>query len=166
MSAPATLHRIPRPGAWWAWLLLSQLAVALLWWWLGWAWGLPALALSHLAFLLPVFLPRSPLYLPVLSRLPADDRVAWLTIDDGPSDDTVAILDALDRHGARAATVPLVSFDGLPLAADPGLHIRSLTLPVEAIAADAVAELLRLHASPVSVGRAVRYPFAWRSDAL
>jgi Transcriptional regulators len=71
-----------------------------------------------------------------------------------------------DRHGARAATVPLVSFDGLPLAADPGLHIRSLTLPVEAIAADAVAELLRLHASPVSVGRAVRYPFAWRSDAL
>ena len=102
MSAPATLHRIPRPGAWWAWLLLSQLAVALLWWRLGWAWGLPALALSHLAFLLPVFLPRSPLYLPVLSRLPAADRVAWLTIDDGPSDDTVAILDALDRHGARA----------------------------------------------------------------
>jgi peptidoglycan/xylan/chitin deacetylase (PgdA/CDA1 family) len=26
----------------------------------------------------------------------------WLTIDDGPSDDTLAMLDLLDRHGARA----------------------------------------------------------------
>ncbi len=103
MSVPATLHRIPRrPYAWLAWLLLSQLAVAVLWWRLGWHWGLPALLLSHLAFIVPVFLPRAALYMPVLARLPARGREVWLTIDDGPSADTAAILDALDRHGARA----------------------------------------------------------------
>jgi peptidoglycan/xylan/chitin deacetylase (PgdA/CDA1 family) len=103
MSAPTTLHRIPRyPRAWLGWLLLSQLAVVLLWWRLGWAWGLPALVLSHLAFILPVFVPRSTLYAPVLARLPESARAVWLTIDDGPSDDTLAVLDALDRHAARA----------------------------------------------------------------
>ncbi|KAF1694918.1 polysaccharide deacetylase family protein [Pseudoxanthomonas koreensis] len=103
MSATATLHRIPRrPHAWLAGLLLSQLAVAALWWRLGWHWGLPALLLSHLALLLPVFLPRASLYMPVLGRLPAHGREVWLTIDDGPSADTAAILEALDRHQARA----------------------------------------------------------------
>jgi len=104
MSGPATLHRVPRrPHAWAAWLALSQLAVALLWWRSGWHWGLPALLLSHAAFIAPVFLPRAALYAaPVLARLPAGDRSVWLTIDDGPSDDTGAILEALDRHAARA----------------------------------------------------------------
>ena len=103
MTVQATLHRIPRrPQRWWAWLWLSQLAVLGLWVWLGWTWGLPALVLSHLAFIVPVFLPRSRLYAPVLARLPGADRAVWLTIDDGPSDDTAAILDALDRHQARA----------------------------------------------------------------
>ena len=103
MTTPATLHRVPRhPHAWLAWLLLSQLAVALMWWRLGWTWGLPALVLSHLAFVVPVFMPRARLYAPVLDRLPVDERAVWLTIDDGPSGDTAAILAALDRHRARA----------------------------------------------------------------
>ncbi len=88
------------PG--WPWLALSQLAVALLWWRLGWSWGLPALLLSHLAFVLPVFMPRATVYAPALARLPVAERAVWLTIDDGPSADTAAILDALERHGARA----------------------------------------------------------------
>ena len=46
--------------------------------------------------------PRSRLYSPVLSRLPTNQPLAWLTIDDGPSADTRAILDLLDAHGARA----------------------------------------------------------------
>lgn len=97
------IHRIPRhPHAWLGWLLLSQLLVALLWWRLGWAWGLAALWLSHAAFIVPVFLPAATLYAPALARLPDDRRAVWLTIDDGPSDDTLAVLDALDRHGARA----------------------------------------------------------------
>ncbi|KAF1687156.1 acetyl xylan esterase [Pseudoxanthomonas broegbernensis] len=103
MSALDTQHCIPRrPHAWAAWLALSQLAVAIVWWRLGWPWGLPALLLSHALFLVPVFLPRATFYGPVLARLPTAERAAWLTIDDGPSDDTPAILDVLERHGARA----------------------------------------------------------------
>ncbi len=96
-------HRIPRhPHAWLGWLVLSQLAVAMLWWWLGWRWGLPALLLSHALFIVPVFVPSATLYAPVLTRLRTSERAVWLTIDDGPSADTAAILDALDRHGASA----------------------------------------------------------------
>lgn len=54
-----------------------------------------------------------------------------------------------------AAPFPIVSFDGLALTSGPG--ITSLTVPVEAIAEDTVAELLRLHGSPVAVGRTVQY---------
>ncbi|MGB3392932.1 MAG: polysaccharide deacetylase family protein [Stenotrophomonas sp.] len=101
MTATGTLHRIPvRPWRWVPWLLLSQWLVALLWWWLGWKMGLPLLLASHALFLLPVFLPNSRFYAPVLARVAGP--AVWLTIDDGPSDDTLGILDALDRHDARA----------------------------------------------------------------
>lgn len=103
MSAPEIQHCIPRrPHAWVGWLALSQLVVLLLWWRLGWQWGVPAMLLSHALFMVPVFLPRARLYGPVLARLSATDRAVWLTIDDGPSDDTLSILDALQRHGAHA----------------------------------------------------------------
>lgn len=105
MSSPP-LHRPPRhPHAWLACLLLSQLAVAVLWWRSGWRVGLPAMLLSHLPFVWGALWPRSRLFGPVLTRLPdapADERRAWLTIDDGPSADTLAILDLLDRHAATA----------------------------------------------------------------
>src|SRR3546814_10946999 len=42
------------------------------------------------------------MYVPVLSHLPVTDRLVWLTVDDGPSDDTPALLDLLDAHGAKA----------------------------------------------------------------
>ncbi|MBV9851520.1 MAG: GntR family transcriptional regulator [Armatimonadetes bacterium] len=67
----------------------------------------------------------------------------------------------LRHESPRAHDIPLVSFDGLPLAADPALGIRSLAVPIEAIAEDAVAELRRLGRSPASVGRAVFYPLHW-----
>ncbi|NZA27260.1 polysaccharide deacetylase family protein [Luteimonas sp. SJ-92] len=103
MSHGRTLHRVPRhPHAWLGWLLASQALVAALWWWAGWRVGLPAMLLSHAPFVLAALLPRASLYAPVLSRLPTGERVAWLTIDDGPSDDTLAMLDLLDRHRARA----------------------------------------------------------------
>ncbi|WDJ97429.1 polysaccharide deacetylase family protein [Xanthomonas campestris pv. incanae] len=103
MTTLETLYRIPsRPYRWVGWLAVSQLAVALLWWRLGWAWGLPALLLSHALFVAPVFLPRARLYAPVVSRLPGQGPQVWLTIDDGPSDDTVAMLDLLDAHRASA----------------------------------------------------------------
>ncbi len=102
MTAPETLHRIPvHPWRWLPWLILSQLLVALLWWRFGWVWGLPLLLASHALFVVPVFLPNSGFYAPVLSRLPG--QTVWLTIDDGPSDDTLAILDLLDRYDAKAS---------------------------------------------------------------
>lgn len=101
MTAPETLHRIPvHPWRWLPWLLVSQLLVALLWWQLGWIWGLPLLLLSHALFIVPIFLPNSRFYAPVVNRAPGRD--VWLTIDDGPSDETLAVLELLDRHDAKA----------------------------------------------------------------
>ncbi len=96
-------HRVPHhPHAWLAWLLVSQAVVVALWWRFGWSVGLPAMALSHAPFWLGVLRPRSRLYAPVLAHLPVTDKRVWLTIDDGPSDDTAAVLDLLDAHGATA----------------------------------------------------------------
>lgn len=97
------LHRIPRhPHIWVWWLVLSQLAVAALWWQLGWRVGLPALLVSHAPFLWATLWPGAWLFGPVLTRLPVADRQVWLTIDDGPSSQTAAVLDLLDVHDAKA----------------------------------------------------------------
>ncbi|WP_425600300.1 polysaccharide deacetylase family protein [Luteimonas deserti] len=94
-------HRPPRrPHLWLPLLVASQLVIALLWWRLGWQVGLPVLLASHALCLWGVLAPSSRLYGPVLTRLPGDG--VWLTIDDGPSDDTRAVLDLLDAHAARA----------------------------------------------------------------
>ena len=103
MTVPETLHRIPRrPWRWLPWLLLSQLLVVLAWVGLGWAVGLPLMVASHALFMVPVFLPNSRFYAPVLSRLPGNAPRVWLTIDDGPSPETPAVLDLLDRYQAKA----------------------------------------------------------------
>ena len=87
----------------WPWLvLLSQVLVVLAWSRLGWRCGLPLLLASHALLLWGALWPRSRLYGPALSRLPTREHVAWLTIDDGPSADTGAILDLLDAHAAKA----------------------------------------------------------------
>lgn len=83
-------------------LALSQVAVAWTWWRWGWQAGLPAMLATHLVVVWATLHPRATLLCPALSRLSTDARVVWLTIDDGPSDDTPALLDLLDRHGAKA----------------------------------------------------------------
>lgn len=85
-------------------MLASQALVAWLWWRFGWRVGLPCMFASHLPFWWGVLWPRSRMYSPVLSRLPLaeGDRRVWLTIDDGPSPQTPALLDLLDAHGAKA----------------------------------------------------------------
>lgn len=103
MTVPETLHRIPlRPWRWVPWLLASQLLVVLAWVGLGWPVGLALMVTSHALFLVPVFLPNSRFYAPVLSRLPSSAPRVWLTIDDGPSPETPAVLDLLDRYQAKA----------------------------------------------------------------
>ncbi|GAB3730407.1 polysaccharide deacetylase family protein [Luteimonas pelagia] len=102
-SAPSVQPRPPRRPHAWAWLFAaSQALVALIWWRMGWQVGLPTLLLSHLPLLWGTFVPGSRLFSPVLRRLSTDEKLAWLTIDDGPSDDTAAILDLLDTHDAKA----------------------------------------------------------------
>lgn len=97
------IHQPPRRPHAWAWALIaSQLLVALLWWRLGWRTGLPLLLLSHLVAAWGTLRPRSALFGPVLWRLPAREPVVWLTIDDGPSGDTRAMLDLLDAREAKA----------------------------------------------------------------
>ena len=104
MSLPA-FHRPPRRTHAWLWALAaSQLLVVALWWRFGWRIGLPCLVASHMPFLWATLWPGSRLFGPVLTRLPlaGDDRRVWLTIDDGPSTETRALLDLLDAHGAKA----------------------------------------------------------------
>lgn len=97
------IHRPPRrPHAWWLLLAASQLVVVAIWWRYGWRIGLPAMLLSHLPFLWGTLRSQSRLFGPVLTRLPSDDRCVWLTVDDGPSGDTQALLDLFDAHGAKA----------------------------------------------------------------
>ena len=97
------LHRPPRhPQAWIACLLASQLLVYAAWSRYGWHVGLPCMVASHLPFWWGVLGPKSWLYSPVLVRLPTGQRCVWLTIDDGPSAETPAVLDLLDAHAAKA----------------------------------------------------------------
>lgn len=103
MDPNLRLHHPPRRPYAWVWaLLLSQALVAVAWWLWGWRFGLPLLLASHLAFLWGTLRPGSALFGPVLTRLPTSELIAWLTIDDGPSADTLAMLDLLDAHRAKA----------------------------------------------------------------
>ncbi|PJK11572.1 acetyl xylan esterase [Lysobacteraceae bacterium NML08-0793] len=99
----AALHRPPRyPQMWLFWCVLVHALVAGLFW-LGGMWvGLVALLAGHLFLLWGVLWPYSSLYGPVLTHLLGDAPRVWLTIDDGPSHDTRALLDVLDAHRARA----------------------------------------------------------------
>jgi peptidoglycan/xylan/chitin deacetylase (PgdA/CDA1 family) len=83
-------------------LLLAHAAVVAAWWRYGWHAGLPLLAAVHLLVVWGTLRPASRLFGPALTRLDTDERVLWLTIDDGPSDETPAVLDLLDAHGAKA----------------------------------------------------------------
>ncbi|PJK13104.1 acetyl xylan esterase [Lysobacteraceae bacterium NML07-0707] len=99
----ADIHRPPRyPLLWVLWFALIHVLVALLCWQAGLWVGVAALLAGHLLLLWGVLSPYSSLYGPVLTRLPGDAAKVWLTIDDGPSADTRALLDVLDAHKARA----------------------------------------------------------------
>jgi peptidoglycan/xylan/chitin deacetylase (PgdA/CDA1 family) len=103
MSKPLLLDCPPRhPHAWLVCLLASQVVVFALWWRFGWQVGLPLLIATHLPFWWGTLWPQSRLFCPVLTRLPTRERAVWLTIDDGPSSQTLEMLDLLDRHRARA----------------------------------------------------------------
>ena len=103
MEPEATQHRATtRPYFRLGLLALSQVVALALWWLVGWPLGLAVLLVSHGAVLWSTFNPRSQLFCPALVRLSGAQPRVWLTIDDGPSDDTRPMLDLLDAHGAKA----------------------------------------------------------------
>jgi peptidoglycan-N-acetylglucosamine deacetylase len=64
--------------------------------------GVAVLALSHMLILYPTLRPNAQWLGPVVTRFETDRKEVWLTIDDGPTDDTRAVLDLLDRRNAKA----------------------------------------------------------------
>lgn len=82
------------------WLtLVPPLIVAVAGWPLA---GLGVLVLLHAVVVWGTLFPHSALFGPVLKKLPPTRPEVWLTIDDGPSADTPALLELLDSHHARA----------------------------------------------------------------
>jgi len=64
--------------------------------------GLAIMALSHALLLYPTLRPNVQWLGPIVTRFAADGREVWLTIDDGPTDDTAAILAVLARMNTKA----------------------------------------------------------------
>lgn len=67
-----------------------------------WQAGVTVALASHMPFVWGTLVPSSRILGPVVSRFDTSRREVWLTIDDGPSQQTPEVLDALDAHGARA----------------------------------------------------------------
>jgi peptidoglycan/xylan/chitin deacetylase (PgdA/CDA1 family) len=64
--------------------------------------GIAVLALSHVLILIPTLLPNVQWLGPVVTHFAAEAKEVWLTIDDGPTEDTPAMLDALEARGVTA----------------------------------------------------------------
>lgn len=64
--------------------------------------GIGVLALSHALLLYPTLRPNVQWLGPVVTHFRTGANEVWLTIDDGPTDDTPAVLDLFERYGVRA----------------------------------------------------------------
>lgn len=64
--------------------------------------GIGVVALSHALLLYPVLRPNVQWLGPVVTHFETARREVWLTIDDGPTGDTPAVLDLFDRHEVKA----------------------------------------------------------------
>lgn len=84
-----------------AFAVAAPVALVLLWPYSPLA-GIGVLALSHALLLFPTLQPNVQWLGPVVTRFATDKRELWLTIDDGPADDTPALLELLDRLHAKA----------------------------------------------------------------
>lgn len=81
--------------------VVAPFVMLLLWRWSPLA-AIGALALSHALILYPTLRPNVQWLGPVITSFSTDRNEVWLTIDDGPTDDTPPLLDMLDRFGVRA----------------------------------------------------------------
>jgi len=67
-----------------------------------WPIAIGIMALSHALVLWPTLRPNSQWLGAVITRFESSSKEVWLTIDDGPTDDTQALLDALDARNVKA----------------------------------------------------------------
>jgi len=67
-----------------------------------WPIAIGVMALSHALVLWPTLRPNSQWLGPVITRFASSSKEVWLTIDDGPTGDTPALLDALDARNVNA----------------------------------------------------------------
>jgi peptidoglycan/xylan/chitin deacetylase (PgdA/CDA1 family) len=67
-----------------------------------WAVAIGVMAVSHALVLWPTLRPNSQWLGPVITDFESASKEVWLTIDDGPTDDTPALLDALDARNVKA----------------------------------------------------------------
>ena len=84
-----------------AFAIVAPLALIALWPVSPWA-GLGVLALSHALIVYPTLRPNVQWWGPVVTRFETPRREVWLTIDDGPTEDTHALLDLFDRYRVKA----------------------------------------------------------------
>src|SRR5258708_12246138 len=64
--------------------------------------GLAIMALSHALLLIPTRMPSVQWLGAVMTRFASEGNEVWLTIDEGPTDDTPAWRDALETGGVKA----------------------------------------------------------------
>jgi peptidoglycan/xylan/chitin deacetylase (PgdA/CDA1 family) len=64
--------------------------------------GLAIMAASHLLLVYATLRPNVQWLGPVITHFQTASKQVWLTIDDGPADDTPAVLEILARNGAKA----------------------------------------------------------------
>jgi len=67
-----------------------------------WPIAIGVMALSHALVLWPTLRPNSQWLGPVITAFESTSNEVWLTIDDGPTDDTPSLLDALDTRRVKA----------------------------------------------------------------
>jgi peptidoglycan/xylan/chitin deacetylase (PgdA/CDA1 family) len=67
-----------------------------------WPIAIGVMALAHALLLWPTLRPNSQWLGPVITAFESTSNEVWLTIDDGPTDDTPALLDALDARNVKA----------------------------------------------------------------
>jgi peptidoglycan/xylan/chitin deacetylase (PgdA/CDA1 family) len=67
-----------------------------------WPVAIGVMALAHALVLWPTLRPNSQWLGPVIVRFESSSKEVWLTIDDGPTADTPALLDALDTRNVKA----------------------------------------------------------------
>lgn len=84
-----------------AFAIIAPMLMIALWPWSPLA-AIGVLALSHMLILYPTLRPNSQWLGPVITRFATTRNEVWLTIDDGPTDDTLVLLDLFDRHDVKA----------------------------------------------------------------